>query len=295
MAFEPEERFDYESIEPLIHRVDRDDAVVIFTFRCPVTGLEVEAPIVPGDQELAPVKPTKSGFFSLLESLFGGDSDAPWEISSYDRDDVEEAAEDAFRCVAHNFIWDGSRWVWWEANDRVIQFHEQLEAADLREATTRRILQRVLVETLQADGQVVQEELDLLSELTGGEARGSFPYSPLEANELAQVTGKSTREAILMLGYAMACCDGDFDAREEEHLEVVGEGLEIPSLRAWELRKAAQYYILDETFHRLYSGGQPSEVERAEVYAMAEGIGLESKDAEAIEFRYLKRREVSSR
>lgn len=295
MAFEPDQdRFDYEQLEPLITRVDQDNEVLIFTFRCPVTGLELEAPIVPGEAELAPLKPTKSGFFSLLESLFGGDSDAPWEVSKYDRDDLEEAAEDAFRCVAANFIWENGRWIWWEANDRVILFHEMLEKADLSPPLHRRVLQRVLVETLQADGQVLQEELDLLAELTGEEGKGSFPFTPLEASELVEVSGKSTREAILMLGYAMACCDGEVAASEEERLEILADGLEIPRLRGWELRKAAQFYILDETFHRIYSGREPSALEREQVYQMAAGIGLDDAEAETIEFRYLKRREVSA-
>ena len=285
-----EKRFYFEQIEPLISRIDRDREVLIFTFHCPVTGLETEAPIVPGETMLAPPRPAKSGFFSLLESLFGGDSNAPWEGSDYDKDDVEEAAEDAFRCVSNDFVWEGTRWVWWEANDRVVQFHEVVEQANLQEPFLRSILHRMLAEILHADGEVADSELELLNELTGSRT-GAGHYKPLEAVDLSEVARREDRHALLVLASAMACCDGELHPLEEKRLEELGDLLDVPRLKSWELKKAAQFYFMDGIFHRLYLR-DPSEEERLEAYRMAAQVGMEPEETEMVEFRYLKRSEV---
>lgn len=290
------DKYDYEHIEPLITSVEQDGEVIIFFFRCPATGLEIDAPIIPGEEHLHVYdEPQKGGFFSLLENLFGGDSKAPWEQEKYSQEEIEEAAEDAFEHVAHDFVWDGNRWVWWEANDAVVSFHEQMERGPISQAYEQRLLRRVLVEVLRADGKVAKEELDFFSDILGESPEdkgGLFDYPALEKRDFEALEERRVGDTLLMLGYAMACCDGELAEAENAVLERLAGFLSIGDLRLWELKRFAQGYTIDHDFSHYYAQPQRSDEGRAVVMLNAERIGLDLDEARRIEVRYLKRQEL---
>ncbi|MCA9791800.1 MAG: TerB family tellurite resistance protein [Candidatus Eremiobacteraeota bacterium] len=292
------EKYSFEAIEPLLTQVEQDGEVVFFTFRCPATGLEIEAPIVPGQEQLASLEEApKEGFFGVLATIFGSEDREDWEERDYTRDEIEDAAVMAFQAVAADFVWDGARWTWWEANDAVVRFFEQLEEGAVQDKSEQDLLKRVLTEVLRSDGVVAQEEIDLFADLVGETpegGKGLFSREPLEERELTQVKDRSVRETMLMLGYAMACCDDELAHEEVSLLERYAEALEIPDLRAWELRRFAQCYVVDERFSRVYGDGGPDPVARGEVVSAGEKIGLDLDEISKIEFRYRKRSGIAS-
>ncbi len=286
------EKFSYEAIEPLVTQVEQEGEIVYFTFRCPATGLEIEAPIVPGQDGLAELnEPKSTGFFGVLESIFGEGRD-DWEEEEYSRPEIEEAAVIAFEQVSSDFVWDGTRWVFWEANDSVVGFFEQLENGPVESKHDRNLLKRILLEVLNSDGVVAEAELELFADLVGEppqETAGLLKQAPLQDFELREVTNPAVRETLLMLGFAMACCDDELAREEEVVLERIQEALEIGDLRAWELKKFAQCYSLDERFSRIYAEGEVDPVARGEVATAAEKIGVSLDETQKIELRYRKR------
>lgn len=289
-----EGQYTYEAIGPLIAGIEQNGEKVTFSFRCPATAIEVEATIIPGETQVEPPDEEKpTGFFALLDSLFGEGNAGPEEEVRYDEDEIEDAAVWAFRAVATNFFWDGQRWIWWDANDAVVEFHEQMDLGPVRTEHDREMLARVLVQVIKADGQVKPEEVDFFAR-TMHFPGGRLPdYPTLTEEALRSVTDKRVRETILMLGYCMACCDEDLASSEDEMLEVLAEGLEIPRLKAWELKRYAQYYLIDQAFARSYRHGIPDPVKRMDALRLATGLGIDLDEAQRVEIRYRKREGIS--
>ncbi len=154
---------------------------------------------------------------------------------------LEKALLDGFRSVEENFHWDGSRWTWWEANDRVKEFERVFYSQEFDNFDRKVLLTRTLQAVLSADGVESPEERALLNKLCPG-FEGMAPGLPLE--ELAQLP-KKVREQVYGLSCAMAWCDFEAAPAEDQILEQLATHLGLTSLRSWSLQEAARHFLID--------------------------------------------------
>lgn len=285
-----DERFFIEAVEPLIANVEQRGEFLYFLFRCPVSHYEVNAKIRPGEDIQSTLSPSLTGnprLAGLLENALrsGRERQAG---TDYTVDEIEEAACDAFESISKEFFWDGSRWTHWEANDRVLQFLSYGELLENLEPGQRAVMKSVLGSVALADGKVDESEKELLETLLGAGASpgsGALPSVP----ELRQLKTRSVASAVVCLGYAIACVDGQLAKAEDDLLTKVCESVGLGTLKQWELKRIAQAFIVDEALARAYQGGSASNEERLEVYKFGRGLDLSIADLREMEWRFLKR------
>jgi tellurite resistance protein len=285
-----DERFFIESIEPLIAHVEQKGDHLYFVFRCPISGFEVNAKVRPGEMPGPPLSPALSGnprLAGLLENALRSGSERQ-EGTDYTVDEIEEAACDAFELVSKEFFWDGSRWTHWEADDRVLRFMSYGESLEDLDPEQRSVLRRVLGGVARADGQVDASEKELLETLLGADATVGWEGLPSPI-ELRKLKTRSVASAVVCLGYAIACVDGNLAKAEEEVLTAVCEAVRLGTLKQWELKRIAQAFIVDEALAGAYQGGETSNEERLEVYKFGRGLGLSIADLRDLEWRFLRR------
>ena len=285
-----DERFFIEAVEPLIANVEQRGQYLHFLFRCPVSQYEVNAKIRPGEDIQSTLSPSLTGnprLAGLLENALRSGRERQ-EGTDYTVDEIEEAACDAFESISKEFFWDGSRWTHWEANDRVLQFLSYGELLENLEPGQRAVLKSVLGSVALADGKVDESERELLETLLGAGATPSSGALP-SVEELRQLRTRSVASAVVCLGYAIACVDGQLAQAEESLLTKVCESVGLGTLKQWELKRIAQAFIVDEALARAYQGGSASNEERLEVYKFGRGLELSIPDLREMEWRFLKR------
>lgn len=290
-----DERFFIESVEPLIANVEQKGDCLHFLFRCPISGFEVPARIRPGESPLDQLSPALTGnprLAGLLQNALRPGQERR-EGTNYTVDEIEEAACDAFEVVSKEFYWDGSRWTHWEANDRVLEFLRYGELLEDLDFDQRTILRGVLGCVALADGKLEEAEKEMLDNLLGpgGSLAGTTTLPSSE--ELRKLKTRSIASAVVCLGYAIACVDGQLKEDEERVLSSVCQSVGLGTLKQWELKRIAQAFILDEALSRTYRGGSASNEERLEVYRFGRGLGLSIPDLRELEWRFLKRTGLS--
>lgn len=286
-----DERFFIEQIEPLIANVEQRGAHLYFLFRCPVSGFEAQAKTKPGEEEQIDVSPALTGnprLAGLLQNALRPGKERA-EGTDYTVDEIEEAACDAFESVSKEFFWDGSRWTHWEANDRVLAFLGYGEILEDIDQEQRTVLKRVLGAVARADGKVDESERELLETLLGFDASVAGAGGLPTAKELRKLKTRTVASAVVCLGYAIACVDGQLDQAEDDLLSAVCEAVKIGTLKQWELKRIAQAFVMDEALARTYAGGSAKNEERLEVYRFGKGLGLAVPDLRDLEWRFLRR------
>lgn len=186
---------------------------------------------------------------------------------------LEKAIVESFRSVEDDFHWDGSRWTWWDANDRVSEFERVFYSQEFESFDRKMLLARTLHAVLRADGVLHPEEQALFEKLCPGfeGLDESPPYL-----ELAQLP-KKIREQVFGLSCAMAWCDFEADPAEDELLDGLADHLGLTPLRAWGLREGARHFLLDR---RLQSQALK------EVVVAARGLGISQEVVERLAERH---------
>lgn len=289
-----DERFLIDNVEPLIVGVEAKGASLEFLFRCPVSGFEVSSRVKPTPRLADPYSGSMVPRLShLVESALrpvgetgraAADPGNDWSVS-----EIEAAACEAFAQVASDFLWNGMRWTYWEAEDRVLEFLEFADALEALTTAQREVLRKVLVSVALADGRVQDSEEQLLQTLLGLDHPTQGGGSPPSPAELDRITSRTLASAILVFGYAVASVDGRISEAENEVLERVASHFGFRRLRLWELKRVAQSFVVDEALARLYERDEVREEDRERVFAMARGLGLSSAEAQVIAWRFLKR------
>lgn len=289
-----DERFYIENVEPLIVSVEQRGSQLEFVFRCPVSGFEATTRIKPTHQLADPYSGSLQPRLSSLvqnalrptptESKAPPDAGNNWTVG-----EIEEAACDAFEAVSGDFLWDGMRWTYWEAEDRVVEFLEYADSLEGLSPPQREVLRKVLSSVAFADGKVKAAEEQLLQTLLGDDRPSLGSGALPSAEELASIRSKTLACAVIVFGYAVACVDGDFSAAEEALLSTLCRQFGLGGLKQWELKRVAQSFVVDEAFARVYEKGSPSSQERLEVYRLAKGLKIPQNETRELEWRFLKR------
>ena len=218
-----------------------------------------------------------SRLFGLLEnalrpttetSKISVDAGAAWTVG-----EIEEAACDAFESVSDDFLWDGMRWTYWEAEDRVVDFLEYSDALDVLTPVQRGVLQRVLAAVALADGKVERSEEQLLQTLLNLENAAAGDGELPSHNELLSINTKTLACAVITFGYAIASVDGNLSGKEERILDIVCARFGLGTLKQWELKRIAQAFCVDEVFAKTYQSGNATPAERVAAYKFAKGLG----------------------
>ena len=290
-----DERFYIENVEPLIVSVEQRGSQLEFVFRCPVTAFEAVTRVRPTHQLTDPhsgsIQPRLS---SLVENALRPNTTEPAKISqdagaNWSVGEIEEAACDAFQSVSGDFLWDGMRWTYWEAEDRVVEFLEYADAVEALNEPQREVLRKVLGGIAFADGKVQAAEEQLLQTLLGvdnpTQGTGGLP----SVAELNSIQTKTLACAVVVFGYAVACVDGHFSASEEDLLRTLCAQFGLGGLKQWELKRIAQSFVVDEAFARCYEKGSATPQERVEVFRFAKGLKLSQNETRELEWRFLKR------
>lgn len=291
-----DERFYIENIEPLIVNVDQHGEVLAFLFRCPVTDFEVVAKVNPkAPRNSSPGSSPRSSprLQGILQNALAPQgprtSRASGPAPDYSVGEIEEAACDAFESVSRDFLWDGTRWTHWEANDFVLEFIEYSEQLEGIASEQRATLQKVLRCVAQADGVVYPSEYQLLEMLLGDFRSSSERESLPSTAELRKLESRTLASAVVCLGYAVAYIDGQLSSSEEELLSSICEQLGLGILKQWELKRTAQAFCVDEQFAKVYAEGPPSNEDRLEAYKFGRNLGLNITELKELEWRFLKR------
>ena len=132
-------------------------------------------------------------------------------------------------------------------------------------------------------------ERELLETLLGHDASVAGAGGIPSAREIRKLKTRTVASAVVCLGYAIACVDGNLDPAEEDLLSLVCEAVKLGTLKQWELKKIAQAFIVDEALARTYKDGTASDEERLEVYKFGRGLGLTIPELRELEWRFLRR------
>ena len=206
-----DERYDYHNLERLVAETRPHLDGIMFVLYCPVTEREVEV---------------------------------AWPHVPRNQGEMDQALAEVFGSVEHHFFWDGGRWVWWDANDRVVEFEKVFLSQEFDNFDRRILLARTLYGVLCADQVVTPEEQALFSrlcpELSDFSSLEEVPFEELE--ELPRPVG----HILYALCCAMAWCDFEAAPAELELLEDIAEALHLTTLKSWELQESARHYLVDQ-------------------------------------------------
>jgi hypothetical protein len=291
----------YLFIEPLIESAVVDGSLLCCTFRCPVSGARVRAHVsiyaTARDRgEAGLLGRLRRTVREAVQDVLGygdrADREAgpvPPAAGDLTEEDRRAAVERAFHSVSFRFVWDeeGRRWVSAASiADALAGFARQLEAAPVVEPAERALLGRVLLDVARADSRVTEEEREFLEHHL---ALGSGPIElcrlTVPSREEMAPCREAVRETILMLAWALALSDYELAPAERDLLAADAHALGIAKERAAELRRYAQYFVLDRALEGAYQGGAGAIDARAhaEALALAGEIGLTDEEVQRVD------------
>ncbi|GAB4456077.1 MAG: hypothetical protein OHK0029_13390 [Armatimonadaceae bacterium] len=207
----------------------------------------------------------------------------------------QRAVVEAFRQVKHLFQWDEETERWRAADSAPARseatadshtspslsgdFVRQMHYAPVTQPGQRRMLVRILMEVATADGRLDGDEKAFLGEFVAGGAAAAEELRnqpALTPEELSELTGTHTAETVVMLAWGMALTDEDLTGSEQERLTQLAANLRIADERAAELKRYAQFFLLEALLENEASEITVASGEelRRQVQAMAERIGL---------------------
>lgn len=288
-----DERFYIENVEPLIASVEARGKELEFVFRCPLSGFEARYSLQPGLHLNKPEVPLSFRYAEALDKstkarAVGAEAGDISPAGDWTVSEIEEAACDAFEAVSSDFLWDGMRWTYWEAEDLVAEFLDLIDGLQTLSSADRRVLQAVLGSTVFADGSVKSSAKTLLSSLLDSELTLSRSVIPTE-EAIGELGGRTFPAAAVALAYALASSDGALSKSQEDMLDVVCSRARIGALRQWELKRMAISFLVDECFTKAYELGQARSGVRGQAYALGTGLGLTKSEVRDVEWRFLKR------
>ncbi len=253
--------------EATLEAIDVSDGTAYLNFRCTESGVSVPSSVpLAAPAELDP-DPAPGGVFERVRGRLldlswsmlrrsGGEVDV-LESAPTDDELRQDATVRAFERVRSRFTWDvvNRRWV---ARDvvEVLDFTRHLEQARVADGVDRATLVRMLKEVARADGQVTPEEEAFVARFSPYPTRveRAPATAPLTRDALGN-TQPASRETMLLLSMALACCDEDIHPDEVTLIRHFRTGLGIAAPRAEELWRWAREFVLDECFVAIYADG----------------------------------------
>ena len=172
-------------------------------------------------------------------------------------------------------------------------FEQLLAAAPIAHPYDRQVMARMLVEIARGDGRLSSEESTWLTEVITpdlGDVHALAARPPLTPAELSSTSQGAVRKSLLVLAWAMALVDEEMADAERALLAHYARGLGLPNAGVETCRKAAQTYILDQAMERMFTWGGHDEYARAQLYGLAERIGMPVHEAQQAEARHLRRK-----
>lgn len=309
----------YESLQPIIKSQTREGMYVKCVFRCPETGVEAEGRGYLDRQDTVAAQTKKAVKRSLWYSLRRSVSSALGRVvgggiagsaarnvahgamsgaesqASISEKDIQKGVVRAFEQVQNKYQWDegGGKWVGTaSAGTSSMDFEGQLASHPVRERYDQGILARMLVEVACADGNVADEERELLGGFIPadiGTVDDLATRPKLSGMELGEVGDSQVRETMLMLGWAVALSDEDLADVERRRLGEVAEGFGVAPARVEGLRGLATGFLFQQAIAAGYPGGQRDADVHADAMAFAAKLGMSHEDAQKADITYRKK------
>ena len=313
----------YDNVQPLVQSVDVRGRTIQARFVCPISGQTVDARYsMPRDNSMGSrvsqqmkrnlMWSLQSAVASAIRSTMGHNmagrvasdvarsamTGVQQQVNSNTLSGSEQstALVEAFRTVQSQFVWDAQRHTWISQgamNEAMSEFERLLTAAPIAHPYDRQIMARMLVEIARGDGRLSSEESTWLTEVITsdlGDVHSLASRPPLTPAELGSTSAGAVRKSLLVLGWAMALVDEEMAATEQALLSHYARGLSLANQDVETCRKAAQTYILDQAMDRMFNWGGHDEYARAQLYGLAERIGMPVQEAQQAEARHLRRR-----
>jgi hypothetical protein len=313
----------YDNVRPLVQNLNVSGRTLQVRFQCPVSGQTVDARHnVPRNNSMGArvssqmkrnlMWSLQSAVASAIRSTMGYNfagrvasdvarsamSGVQQQVSSQTLSSREQADAlvEAFRSVQNQFVWDAQRNTWISTGamqESMSDFERMLAQAPIAHPYDRQIMARMVVEIAKGDGRLSSEESTWLTEVLTPELGGVSELAsrpPLTSAELGSTSHGSVRKSLLVLAWAMALVDEEMAAAEKALLDHFAAGLRMPGPDVESCRKAAQTYILDQAMDRMFAWGGHDEYARAQLYGLAERIGMPVHEAQEAEAKHLRRR-----
>lgn len=313
----------YNNVQPLVQSIDVRGRTIQVRFACPVSGQTVDARYnVPRDNSMGSrvsqqmkrnlMWSLQSAVASAIRSTMGHNiagrmasdvarsamTGVQQQVNSNTLSAREQSAAlvEAFRSVQSQFVWDAQRATWISQTamgEAMSDFEQLLAAAPIAHPYDRQVMARMLVEIARGDGRLSSEESTWLTEVITpdlGDVHTLAARPPLTPAELGSASQGAVRKSLLVLAWAMALVDEEMADAERALLAHYARGLALPNAAVESCRKAAQTYILDQAMERMFNWGGHDEYARAQLYGLAERIGMPVHEAQQAEARHLRRK-----
>jgi tellurite resistance protein len=309
----------YDTIRSLVVRAEQEGASMHVTFRCPVSGHEVEARAGLRAADSMGNRLVQNAKRSLMWSVRGaitgavrrafghgmagsmaasatrGAMSSAESSQRFSESDKQDAVARAFQSVSSQFVWDApnNRFISAQVAGEVMpDFVKQLGTTPVTTPYDQGVLARMLTEIAVADGHLGDDERAFLSDFVTpdlGTVESLVQAPRLSAAELAETSRGGARDTMLMLAWGVALTDEELSPEEAARLGELAAGLGIAAGRAQELQRFAQLYLLDQALGQVYAGGQRNAEAHAEAMAMAGRLGIDPTEAERADIRFRKR------
>ena len=313
----------YNNVQPLVQSIDVRGRMIQVRFACPVSGQTVDARYnVPRDNSMGSrvsqqmkrnlMWSLQSAVASAIRSTMGHNiagrmasdvarsamTGVQQQVNSNTLSAREQSAAlvEAFRSVQSQFVWDAQRATWISHSamgEAMSDFEQLLAAAPIAHPYDRQVMARMLVEIARGDGRLSSEESTWLTEVITpdlGDVHTLAARPPLTPAELSSASQGAVRKSLLVLAWAMALVDEEMADAERALLAHYARGLALPNADVETCRKASQTYILDQAMERMFTWGGHDEYARAQLYGLAERIGMPVHEAQQAEARHLRRK-----
>lgn len=197
----------------------------------------------------------------------------------FTEEDKQEAIVKAFKQVADQFDLEdgrksGRRGRREKESTTFPRTKEHLKKNKVRSAYDKEVLARMLVQIAQADGDLSDDELDLLDSFVGdrfGSVEDLLEKDPLSKVECEEVED-AVKGSLFLLAWIMALADGEVASAERELLHEFGALLALPNDRQVEFIQTAKMDVLESLID--------PDISRDDLFAQADRLGLEHEQAE---------------
>lgn len=265
----------YGEIAPLVEEFDIYKATLYVTFRCPSSGVRVQARAdVAGEARGELWSSLKASALTavglLMVGMTGDASKAlgnPHERTSskhgYAKEQVEKATVDAFLTVRGCFRQTDAGWVAKEKAPKALGLERQLKDYPIKGNVERDLLTRCLVGIAALDGTTSPSEKRFLQRFAPAFER--LPDGMPSLEELASIRPEA-RPTVYLLALTLALIDHDYSQPERDFLAELARGLELSPARAQELARMAGEFLV---YQSLRQKPQLSGEERAQLSSLA--------------------------
>jgi DnaJ-domain-containing protein 1 len=201
---------------------------------------------------------------------------------TYSAEDKEQAVVEAFKTVAHLFVFDPAGGSWRDA-ESLSPMEEQLLRHPVEGNFERDLLARMLVQMAAADNDFSGEERDFLLE--------QLDLSPLQADELSatahpilaaecEAVDPPVRETIFQLTYALALADNRLNEAEQSQLSRYARLLQLSPEKETKIAAAIKTSFLENALK--------TNTDWEDLLALGTQLGMTPKEVEQAWVRHRK-------